>query len=120
MKTTKCFLALRDALAHASIPPGDLQLVLEDDAAKTFFVRAETAIATDPLTKGLKAGYYGATLQLDGVATRAQVSRAVLLAYRETLGRVSYDDTTKEPGKSAGQEPPPKVRWAPPGSEKAP
>lgn len=91
VKDVACLNALRDALAHAGFPGDRLRLVLEETAARAFYQRVGDGIAKDPACKGLVSGYYGATLKLSGRAPRRAVDRAVLHAYAETVGRVSFD-----------------------------
>lgn len=101
-----CYDALVKGLAHADVPPGQLRLLLEEKPANTFFSRVLQAIRADPGTKGLEAGYYGATLKLSGTVPREAVHRALLHAYRHTVGRVSYDDRTELPPGSRAEDKP--------------
>lgn len=95
--TEACLTALRDALAHSDEDPGSLRFMLEEAPAQVFFDRVLKRIQADPKTRGLDAAYYGATLRLKGTVPREAVGRALIHAYRETVGRVSYDDRTERP-----------------------
>lgn len=97
VRDVPCLDALRAALARAELPPGSLRLVLEETPARAFFGRVTERIKNDPEARGLKAAYYGATLRLQGNVPRAAVRRALVHAYRETVGRVSYEDRTVSP-----------------------
>lgn len=94
VKDQKCYDALRAALAHSTLHPQDLHMVLEEDVAIAFFRRVSAKVAADPRAKGLTAGYYGPTLKLTGEVPRSAVARALVHAYSETLGAISYDDQT--------------------------
>jgi hypothetical protein len=89
----KCTAALRQSLAHATVAVDKLQFSLDEPAALAFFKDVQAAIARDPKTKGIKAGYLGPTLQLSGEATTAALGRVLLHAYAHTVGRVTYDDS---------------------------
>lgn len=93
VKDSKCFAALKQALEHATVPVDSLRLTLEENVANEFIKRVLADLSADPKTKDLKAGYYGATLMLKGETTTPVLGRALLHAYRNTIGRVSYDDS---------------------------
>ena len=97
VKDQKCFDALRTALAHTALRPQDLHFLLEEDVGMAFFRRVSAKVAADPKAKGLTAGYYGPTLKLTGDVPRSAVARAIVHAYAETLGAISYDDQTTTP-----------------------
>jgi hypothetical protein len=98
VKDVRCLDALRNALSHATIPLKQLRFNLEENVAVEFFRRVEKAISDDPATHGLVASYYGATLKLSGEVPRSAVTRAVVHAWFETIGSVSFDDQTTQPG----------------------
>jgi hypothetical protein len=102
VKDLHCLDALRDALAHTSMPKQQLHIVLGQDATTAWIHRVLQAIAADPRTAGVHAGYGYATLTLTGEATRAAVSRALVHAYLETVGSVSFDDQTTPPENADG------------------
>lgn len=97
VKTEKCLNALLAGLVHANLTDRSLELTLQDDAAAAFYRSVEKKIADDPLTHGVTAGYYGATLELTGEAPRSAVAHAIAHAYLGTAGAVSFDDRTTEP-----------------------
>ena len=106
IKDGACLEALRQALSHTTIPAQQLHLVLEEGPAMVFFARVAQAVKADAKSSGITASYYGATLMLRGQATQAAVSRAVLHAYYETVGHVSYDNQTEAPKTDGAATPP--------------
>jgi hypothetical protein len=97
VKDVKCLDALRDALAHAMMPKEQLHIVLEETVYHAWVQRILSAITADKRTAGVDAAYGFATLTLKGEAPRSAVSRALVHAYLQTVGSVSFDDQTTQP-----------------------
>jgi len=98
VKDARCLDALLAALAHAAVPPAALRLTLEEDAFLTMARRVSQAISGDPRTKGLRAGFSGATLRLEGRAGREARALALLAAWRQVPGVLSVEDRTQPAG----------------------
>lgn len=97
IESVTCLDALKAGLAHSYDPPSSFRFILHEVPATVFYQRVLEKIRNDPKTQGLSASYFGATLVLKGKVSRAAISRALLHAYRETVGSVSYDDRSTRP-----------------------
>lgn len=91
----RCLDALRASLAHATVSPFALRFVLEEQPAQVLYRRVLGALKADPVTSGMRAGFLGATLHLSGSLTREGVSRAVVVAWREVPGRLSFETAAR-------------------------
>lgn len=104
-----CLEALQRVLVHAE-PQSQLELTLDESVADDFFRGVTATISRDPACAGLTAGYYGATLKLTGAAPRGAIDHALLDAYRQTVGHISYDAsavTITDKPKPPPPQPPP-------------
>ena len=87
----RCLRELVETLSKADVSPESLQLVMDETPARSMMKRVVENIAKDPRCKGLTAAYAGATLKLTGKGDRTAIDRAVWHAFRESVGRLSFD-----------------------------
>jgi hypothetical protein len=100
VKDESCRRALRTLFEGDAYLARDLELVFEVPALQAQLGAMEQALKAAKL-EGLHARYVGAGLVLTGTATEAEFRRALLLLFRQAVGRVSLEDRVERSGSAS-------------------